>query len=188
MQLRRLLTTMTAAGSAAGLLLAGGFITGSAMASTHASRHGREVASYSGSIRYATATKPNQTIPVTLRGLVNTTGKAQLGGYTKNHSFITKVGRLTLHSPKLVITPKVLNASTCFLRETVKDISPDVVGAQSTGVFKNAKGVGHALVVFQFHFPRNAAGKCNYNGTPKKKGTIKFTCVFPSMTVAKAKQ
>jgi hypothetical protein len=188
MQFRSLVTAMVAATGAIGLLAAGGSVMGSAMASTHVSHAtstGREVASYSGSVSYGVATKKNQTIPVTLRGVVNTTGKAQLGGYTKDHSFITKAGRLTLRSPKLVVKPKILNARTCFLRETVNDISPDVLGNRSTGAFKGAKGVGHAVVVFQFHFPRNAAGKCNYNGTPKHKGTIKFTCVFPAMKVAK---
>jgi hypothetical protein len=183
MRFRRKFTAMATAGSAAALLLAGGSAAASAHAIHPATKTGREVASHSGMVSWARATKPNQKIPVRLRGVVNTTGTAQLGGYSKTHSFYTRVGRLVVKSKKLRIHAKVLNKSTCFLQVTVLDLDPLALGQQSTGVFMGSKGDGRAVVTFTFHFPKNSRGGCNYHGVPKRKGHVKFLCVFPALTV-----
>jgi hypothetical protein len=185
MRFKRRLAALAAAGSAAALVL----VAGSAVASTHSAHlratTGREVAQHSGTISYVQATARNQAIPVRLRGVVNTTGLAQLGGYTKTHSFFTRAGRLAVRSSGLRIKEQVLNASTCLLRVTVNDLVLHVAGKQSTGRFAGAWGRAYAVVRFWFNFPKRANGSCNYRGVPRHKGQVKFLCVFPAMTVVK---
>jgi hypothetical protein len=183
MQLRIKLAAMTAAGSAAALLFAGG----SAMASTHtvhrASRvTGREVITHAGHESWAEATKPGELLPLRLRGVVRTRGGVDLGGRSRRRDISTRAGSLILWSLHRSISNRIINRAHCRLQTTVIDHFV-VRGRSSTGRFAHASGRGVTVVRFRFDYPR-VNGRCDFRDPGRSRGgRVSFLLVIPRLTV-----
>jgi hypothetical protein len=182
MQHKKRFTAITAAGGAAALLLTGGSAVASAHAVHPARVTGREVISHSGKETYAQATKPNQKIPVRLRGVVSTRGRIDLGGSANPRPINTRVGRLMLLIKSMKVTNKVLDKATCHLQTTVTG-KVFARGMRSTGRFAGAKGHGTLVVKFRLFFPK-VNGKCNFHGPGLNRGGhVSFLTVISALTV-----
>jgi hypothetical protein len=113
-------------------------------------------------------------VPLQLQGAVNTRGSINLGGNSAISPIPTRKGTLTVQhgNPN---PPPQLNYRTCRETSTIPT-TYKVIGRQSTGVFWNARGSGHAVVVFSAIAPRYThgphKGQCNFseNAQPEPYG------------------
>jgi len=123
-------------------------------------------------------------VPVQLRGAVNTRGSINLGGNSSVSPIRTIKGTLTVQHGNPSPPPK-LNYRTCRETETIST-GYTVLGNRSSGVFRGARGNGHAVVVFSAIAPRYTSGphkgQCNFssNAQPKPNGAyISFQAQGP---------
>jgi hypothetical protein len=123
-------------------------------------------------------------VPLQLSGAVNTHGSINLGGNASVSPIRTFRGTLTVRhgNPN---PPPQLNPRTCRITETIST-SYQVVGHQSSGVFRGAQGYGRAVVVFSVIAPRYTSGprrgQCNFsqNAQPEPFGaSISFRAQGP---------
>jgi hypothetical protein len=113
-------------------------------------------------------------VPLRLQGAVNTRGSINLGGNGSVGLIPTYKGTLAVQhgNPN---PPPQLNYRTCRLTETIST-GYKVLGSQSSGVFRGARGNGHAVVVFSAILPRYTSGphkgQCNFsqNAQPEPYG------------------
>lgn len=101
--------------------------------------------------------------PLTLTGVVNTTGKVTLpsgNGTHKTITFYTEAGNLVAaaSAPDANNPPTTTNKSTCRFTSTIH-ATYTVAGGKSTGKFAGATGHGTATVVFSAIAPRYPSGK-----------------------------
>lgn len=103
----------------------------------------------------------NPIVPLQLHGAVDTHGFLNLGGMSSVSRIHTFEGSMAVaHGDQM--TPPQLNWQTC--RETdIVSTGYLVLGGQSTGVFWQARGFGHATVVFSAIVPRFPNGQCDFS-------------------------
>lgn len=171
-----MLGALTVAGGTAALALTGI----PALASTHvasAKATGPEVIQGAVHGKAANANTPH--IPLTLRGVVNTSEPRFVLGNGKgnNHTLGTKAGKLAVHATGKQQTSQAVSRKTCHVAFTIRQ-TLNVVGSKSTGAFAGASGPGAYQVYFAAYFPRYTSGKhkgqCNTsnNAKPLNKGAI----------------
>jgi hypothetical protein len=169
--LRKVLATAGAAVGATAIVLTA---TLPASASTQGAGGNRNYEWISGFLAGPRALANAPVVPLQLRGAVNTRGSINLGGNSSVSPIWTHKGTLTVQHGNPNPTPK-LNYRTCRETETVSTWYK-VVGSKSSGVFRAARGNGHAVVVFSAIAPRYTSGphkgKCNFseNAQPKPYG------------------
>jgi len=176
-RLRVKLGALAMAGGTAAIVLTGI----PALASTHAtsakSITGPEVIQGTVYRKAALANTPH--IPLTLRGVVNTSdaGFVLGGGNAKEHTLSTPAGKFTVEVTAKPQTSGKFNNKTCRLSET-EDLSLSVLGSKSTGAFAGASGPGAVQVHFVVYASRYKTGpkkgQCDTssNAKPLVKGAV----------------
>jgi hypothetical protein len=152
-----------AAAGTAGLVLAGGpALASSAPAHHGGGRFGQE--NITGFLSGPRAVSSNPVVPLRLTGVVNTFGTINLGGNASVTGIATFAGTLTVAHGNPSPPPQV-NFRTCRVTEIIHTWTR-VLGSQSTGVFRGARGSGQATVVFSALAPRLRNGRCNLKAPP----------------------
>jgi hypothetical protein len=124
----------------------------------------------------AVVQQQNPTFHLTFAGPVNTTSTwTPPGGNAKSLdvTFKTGAGNMVVHATMLTnpnSPPTIVNAAACRFSFVTK-VKYDVLGAQSTGSFKDATGSGNVDVAFTANAPKKN-GQCNQNAQPTASSAV----------------
>jgi hypothetical protein len=177
MKLRTTLAAIAVTGAASMALAAGVPALASSHANTSGDVTGPEV--IAGTVHGKAALVNAPTIPLTLRGLVNTSSVVTLGGGGPHpgdvKTLVTPAGKLTVMVTAQPTHSQSFNTETCRFTFT-QDIVLSVVGSKSTGEFAGASGPAAVQVSFGATAPRYTTGpkkgQCNPNGRPLAEGAV----------------
>jgi hypothetical protein len=154
------------AGAAMALMMSGG----SALASTQLV-HSRTITgpeAIYGTVYGHAANSRKPIIPVTLVGVVNTTGVVIVRG-GRFHTLPTKVGKLfVLDIGKPQIT-QTADLKDCYATFTLRQVAKVVGG---TGAFYRAFGPAAYQLYHAAYFPRYKHKGCNFRARPFRKGAV----------------
>ena len=158
-----------------------------AQASTAGHGHGGQVSGNEilfGSVRGPAAISNAPVIPLTLRGLVNTSGAVSLGGppNATRHTVFTRAGRLVVVTTSKPMQSSSVNPRNCFAVFTQQQAFKVVGG---TAVFRHASGPGQVRITFGAFVPRSPNGRCRVNANPvtSKGAFVKFFASITPLTI-----
>jgi hypothetical protein len=137
-----------------------------------------------GTVRGPAAISNSPVVPLTLRGLVNTSGAVNLGGpqNATNHTVFTFAGKIFVVTNGTPMQSTQVNPRNCFVVST-QEQPFQVVGG--THVFRQASGPGQARITFGAFVPRSRHGRCDVNAGPvtSQGAFIKFFASITPLTI-----
>jgi hypothetical protein len=124
-------------------------------------------------------------VPLTLRGLVNTSGAVNLGGpqNATHHMVFTFAGRIFVVTDNSTVMQSTrVNPRNCFVVSTQRQAF-QVVGG--TAVFRGAFGPGQVRITFGAFVPRSPSGRCKVNANPvtSQGAFVKFFAAITPLTI-----
>jgi hypothetical protein len=166
---------LAAAGAAMAVLLSGG----SALASPQYGRTTTGPEAVYGTVYGHAANARKPIIPVTLVGVVNTTGFVFVRP-GRFHTIPTRAGRLNvldIGKPQITTTA---NFKTCQATFTLRQVAAIVGG---TGAFRGAHGPAAYQLYHAAFFPRSRKGVCWFKTRPFNKGAVLSFLLTAVLTV-----
>ncbi len=154
---------LAAVATVAGLAAAG---CGSSTSTVAATSSGTQ--NIAGTVSGPAAIANEATVPLTLKGLVNTTGKIKLmsNSQQKSATIQTQQGNLDVTHTAGRTTTRLLSSKTCKFAVGVH-ATYTVVGDKSTGKFKNAKGNGNVTLLYTATLPKRSDGACDVSSNAR---------------------
>ena len=147
---------------AAGLAAGCGSSTSTVAATTSGSQ------AIAGTVSGPAAVASQATVPLTLKGLVNTTGSIKLisNSQQKMATITTGQGDLAVTHTAGHTSTRLLSTKTCKFAVGVR-ATYTVIGDQSTGKFKNARGSGHVTLLYTASLPKKSDGSCDVSSNAR---------------------
>jgi hypothetical protein len=137
-----------------------------------------------GSLTGQAALSNSAVVPLTLRGLVNTSGAVNLGGpqNATHHTVFTFAGRIFVVTNSTPMQNTRVNPRNCFVVFTQRQTF-QVVGG--TRVFWGASGPGQVRITFGAFVPRSPSGRCKVNANPvtSQGAFVKFFASITPLTI-----
>jgi hypothetical protein len=121
-----------------------------------------------GTVSGPAAVANQATVPLTLRGLVNTTGSIKLisNSQQKMATITTGQGDLAVTHTAGHTSTRLLSTKTCKFAVGVR-ATYTVIGDKSTGKFKNAKGSGNVTLLYTANLPKKSDGSCDVSSNAR---------------------
>lgn len=121
-----------------------------------------------GTVSGPAAAANEATVPLRLRGLVTTTGSVKV--VSSSRQKVTKIttgqGDLAVTHSAGHTTSRLLSTKTCRFAVAFHG-TYNVVGDQSTGKFKDAKGSGTVTLLYTADLPKKSDGACDVSSSAR---------------------
>jgi hypothetical protein len=139
---------------------------GSSSSTTAATTTGSQA--IAGTVSGTAAVANQATVPVRLKGLVNTTGSIKLisNSQQKMATITTGQGNLAVTHTAGHTSTRLLSTKTCKFAVGVR-ATYTVIGDKSTGKFKNAKGSGNVTLLYTANLPKKSDGSCDVSSNAR---------------------